>query len=428
MENDVLYALFRSCSGVSTDTRSIKGGELFIALKGDRFNGNEFVAHAIKQGCTAALTDDPAVAQEVAEAHYVTDVLKALQSLATMHRNSLPTVIIGLTGSNGKTTTKELLRDVLATKYSSYATRGNLNNHIGVPLSLLEITPDHEYAVIEMGANAQGEIALLSSISQPDYGMITNIGKAHIEGFGGLEGVKKGKGELFGFLRREKRRAFVNAADPVLLNLAQGMETILYGTDVHSPDVYMIDAEPFLTIGWSHHSYFSAPIVTHLVGEYNLANITAAIAIGRYFGVDPDAINSAIAAYRPDNNRSERRSTERNELILDAYNANPTSMQHALQSFARNSATRKLCILGDMLELGDETLNEHAAIIELVRSLKLNAIFVGPHFRDANDGGELFFEDLNAAEAYLKECKPSHLHILLKGSRGMRLEHLLPLL
>lgn len=429
MNIDTLYSAFLNSTGVTTDTRSIRGGELFVALRGDRFNGNTFVGQALQAGCSAAITDDPAVAEKHGNTFLVDDGLLALQALARHHRQTLTqTTVLGLTGSNGKTTSKELIRDVLATSYPTYATRGNLNNHIGVPLSVLEIKAEHRFAVIEMGANAQGEIALLSSICLPDYGYITNIGKAHLEGFGGIEGVKKGKSELFKHLKNSGGKVFINAADPVMLELSQGNMRILFGTEVDSPDVYILESHPTLSIGWSHHSYFSGKVITQLSGDYNLSNIAAAIAIGRYFEVPHEAINKALSAYTPTNNRSERRNTGQNTLILDAYNANPTSMAHALKSFASDPANEKLCILGDMFELGSATADEHHRIVELLNELHLPALLAGKHFATAAEGRISAFESTDALTEHLREHPVRGKTILLKGSRGMGLEKLLPLL
>lgn len=428
MQTAQLYTLFLKSSGVTTDTRKLSLNGLFFALSGARFNGNAFAQQALDAGCLAAIIDDQEYATGDARLILVPDVLKALQELATHHRLQMPAKVIGLTGSNGKTTSKELLRDVLAQKFKTYATKGNLNNHIGVPLSLLEIQHHHEMAVIEMGANAQGEIAQLSAIAQPDFGLITNIGKAHLEGFGGIEGVKKGKGELFRFLRSNDRMVFVNAADPVLLELSEGLRRVLYGTDVYSPEVYIVESNPLLTIGWSHQSYFKTAVHTKLTGDYNIGNIAAAIAIGRYFGIDHELINSALENYTPDNNRSERRKTANNQLILDAYNANPSSMTHALKSFATSSDDAKLCILGDMYELGSAAPAEHAAIIALVHALKLKAIFVGSLFQAQVQPNDLSFETTAALREYLDQERLQGQTILLKGSRGMKLEQVIDLL
>jgi UDP-N-acetylmuramoyl-tripeptide--D-alanyl-D-alanine ligase len=429
MNINELYTAFRQSTGVTTDTRSIKGGELFVALRGDRFDGNAFVDKALEAGCSAAITDHPATAEKHPNAILVENGLTALQELARHHRAQLSgTTVIGLTGSNGKTTSKELIRDVLASSFPTYATKGNLNNHIGVPLSVLEITAEHRFAVIEMGANAQGEIALLSSICMPNFGYITNIGKAHLEGFGGLEGVKKGKSELFKHLRSTGGRVFINAADPVMLELSQGNNRILFGTEVDSPDVYIVEPSPTLSIGWSHHSYFSGKIKTQLTGDYNLGNFAAAIAIGRYFDVAPDAINMALSSYTPENNRSERRSTAKNTVILDAYNANPSSMAHALRSFANDPAHDKLCILGDMFELGEASDTEHRAIVQLADELKLPYLLAGSYFKASAHDLTRAFETTEALATWLTNHPVAGKTILLKGSRGMRLEQLLPLL
>lgn len=428
MQIEHLYAIFLQSSGISTDTRKIQADNLFFALSGDRFNGNSFAQQALRSGCIAAVIDDADYAIEDQRMILVPNVLQTLHELATHHRLRMKAKVIALTGSNGKTTSKELLRDVLAQKYSTYATKGNLNNHIGVPLSLLEIRPEHEMAVIEMGANAQGEIAMLCAIAQPDFGFITNIGKAHLEGFGGIEGVKRGKGELFRFLRSNDRMAFVNAADPVILELSEGLRRVLYGTDVYSPEVYVVQSSPLLTIGWSHQSYFNTAVHTKLTGDYNVGNIASAIAIGRHFAVDHELINAALSAYTPENNRSERKKTAKNELILDAYNANPTSMSHALKSFAASTDAAKICILGDMYELGDAAPAEHKAIIELVHSLKLDAIFVGALFKAQASSSDLCFNTTAELRDYLSEHSMKSRTILLKGSRGMRLEEVVDLL
>lgn len=430
MDIDQLYALFKRSSGVTTDSRNCPPNSLYIALKGDRFDGNDFVESALASGCKAALTNQAHLAEKFDQAYLVENGLEVLQNLARHHRKQLVnTTIIGLTGSNGKTTSKELLRDVLLTTFPTHATQGNLNNHIGVPLSILQIDGDrHRYAIIEMGANAQGEIAFLSEIADPDYGFITNIGHAHLEGFGGPEGVKKGKRELFNYLKKHNRTVFVNATDPVLLEISEGIHRELFGTDVHSPEVFVIGNSPTLTIGWSHHSYLSPAVETKLVGDYNIGNLATAIAIGRYFDVKHEAINEALSAYRPDNNRSEQRKTERNTLVLDAYNANPTSMTHALRSFSEAFEEPRLCILGDMFELGSAAAQAHEEIIALTRRLKLNAVFVGKHFCEVATSDDHCFSTTELLLEYLKEKKISDTTILIKGSRGMQLERCVELL
>lgn len=427
MQISDLYDLFRASSGVCTDTRKIQKDQLFFALKGANFDGNRFVDLALTGGCKAAVVDDPALAKQEG-CILVPDVLTALQEVARHHRRQMQAKIIGLTGSNGKTSSKELLNAVLSTTYPTYATKGNLNNHIGVPLSLLEIREDHAFAVIEMGANAQGEIAELSGIAEPDFGVITNIGKAHLEGFGGLAGVKKGKRELFDFLKGNDGVAFVNAADPLLLEVSEGMHRELYGTDVHSPEVYLVQESPTLKFAWSHHAYFCKEVSTHLTGTYNLNNIATAIAVGRYFHVEPEKINEAIASYVPSNHRSQIMETEHNTLILDAYNANPSSMEEALRSFASFEGANKCCVLGDMFELGSEAKAEHLRVRDLASSLGFKIFLVGKHFEEIAEDEDTVFPSTEALEAHMRKEPLRGCTILLKGSRGMQLERLIPLL
>lgn len=430
MDISVLYQLFTSSTGVTTDTRKILGGEIFFALKGDRFNGNQYAEFALSNGCAFAVIDETEYHTEDDRLIVVNDVLETLQNLARHHRSHIQARVIGLTGSNGKTTSKELMRDVLSRRFRTYATKGNLNNHIGVPLSILEITEEHEFAVIEMGANAQGEIAFLCTISDPDFGFITNIGKAHLEGFGGPEGVKKGKKELFDYLREKRRKVFVNATDPILLSISEGTERKLYGTEVHGPDVYLIKKHPTISYGWSSEFYSSEEVQTQLAGDYNLGNIAIAVAVGLYFGVPADDINKAISNYQPSNNRSERRQGRHNTLIMDAYNANPTSMTNALRSFAESGDDQKLCILGDMFEMGDAALIEHQNIIQLAEELKLETWFVGGLFTSAGAGNthSHFFKTTASVLEQLKKHPLKNRTILLKGSRGMQLEQLVDLL
>ena len=428
MDIQALYSLFLSSSGVTTDTRNLKKGQLFFALKGEHFNGNSYASAAIEAGCVGAVIDEEKHDTKEGKCILVKDVLDSLQALARFHRRSLDCTVIGLTGSNGKTTSKELLRDVLQKKYSTLATQGNLNNHIGVPLTLLELTAEHKMAVIEMGANAQKEIAFLSGISQPDYGFITNIGKAHLEGFGGEEGVKIGKKELFDYLKTKESPVFVNASDPILMEMSEGMHRILYGTDEASPNVYLTQNEPTLHFGWSHNSYTSGDQETQLTGSYNISNIAVAIAIGRYFEVDAEDINTALREYTPTNNRSELRTTEKNALILDAYNANPSSMKHALQSFAGNQSANKLCILGDMFELGEASAKEHMAVVSYLEKLQLKAILVGVHFSDLVQQYFQTYRTTEEALVALREANLSNHTLLIKGSRGMALERLLEVL
>ena len=429
MDIPFLYRLFLSSTGVTTDTRNLQKGQLFFALKGDRFDGNQYAQAAIDAGCVAAIVDDPQHASPSDNRYLVANVLPALQELAAYHRKQMNCKVIGLTGSNGKTTSKELIRDVLSTTYKTYATKGNLNNHIGVPLSLLEIKSDHEFAIIEMGANAQKEIAFLSSLSQPDFGYITNIGKAHLEGFGGEEGVKKGKKELFDQLRAQGKPVFINTNDAALMDISEGMNRILFGSEKHLPLVEYVTQEPFLTFRWKTDSYQSPDVLTQLKGAYNISNAAIAIAIGAHFHVSPEHINIALSSYTPENNRSQLKKTDRNELILDAYNANPTSMEHALLSFERGDAKMKICILGDMFELGESSAHEHKAIVDLAEKLGLKAIFVGSHFRHpALAAQKKWFADTETLKAHLIEEPLGGYQILIKGSRGMRLEQIVDIL
>lgn len=428
MELKTLHALFLSSTGVTTDTRSIQANQLFFALKGERFNGNTYAQKALEEGAKACVIDEAEYHVEDGTTILVDDVLTTLQQLASFHRNSLDITVIGLTGSNGKTTSKELIRDVLRQKYATLATIGNLNNHIGVPLTLLRLTEEHEFAVIEMGANAQREIAFLAGIAQPDYGYITNIGKAHLEGFGGEAGVKKGKKELFDYIEETSGKVFANASDPVMLEISEGIERILFGTDVNSPDVYLLKKEPTIHFGWSHHSYFSGEQPTQLTGAYNINNIAAAIAIGRYFEVEAELINTALTSYKPENNRSEIKHTENNALILDAYNANPSSVKHALESFAVFNAEEKLCILGDMFELGEASKEEHADVVRQLTQLNLEALLVGEHFNRVEQSSFRTFTTTEDALAWLQASNFKNKIILLKGSRGMALERLVPAL
>lgn len=428
MDIQFLYRLFLSSSGVTTDTRNLQRGQLFFALKGERFDGNRYAQAAIDAGCSA-IVDDASLSGLNDRIYVVNDALKTLQALAAHHRLQMPCTVIGLTGSNGKTTSKELIRDVLSTTYKTFATRGNLNNHIGVPLSLLEINDDHTFAIIEMGANAQKEIEFLSSLAQPDFGFITNIGKAHLEGFGGEEGVKKGKKELFDHLRKQGKPVFVNANDHVLMEISEGMTRNLYGTEAHHPLVEFVTQEPFLTFRWTNSTYQSPDVSTQLKGAYNISNVAIAIAIGQHFNVSPDKINKALSGYTPENNRSQLKTTERNELIMDAYNANPTSMAHALESFAKSAATSKMCILGDMFELGDSSAHEHTVIVKLTEALNLAAIFVGSHFQHpALAANKKWFADTEQLKKHFIDEPIDGHQILIKGSRGMRLEQIVDIL
>lgn len=422
MDTAALYEIYKRAGKVSTDTRSALEGTVFFCLKGPNFDANTFAEKALEQGAEHVVADDPALKGKK-NITVTRDALSALQQLARYHRNRLKCPVIGLTGSNGKTTNKELIAAVLEKKYAVSFTRGNLNNHIGVPLTLLSIPADAEIAVIEMGANHQGEIKALSEIAAPDSGMITNIGKAHLEGFGGLEGVRKGKGELFNFLRKNPdHRVFVNADDPVLTDMARGMNTVTFGTRKGA----YVTGRPLsgVTAGlrYKEGDFESDEIVTQLVGGFNFSNILAAVCIGRTFGVEHGAVKEALEAYRPSLNRSQLLKTERNTLILDAYNANPSSMAFAVQNFAERPEKNKIAVLGQMLELGDTADEEHAALVAQVRALGLKAFFVGPLFSKADTTGLLCFDTTEDLLDHLRNNPLRNHTVLLKGSRLVALE------
>ena len=412
-----LYDLFRDHPRVTTDSRHIEPGGIFFALKGERFDGNRFAAESLRLGAAFAVADDPALRDDPAAREgrliVVDDALGALQELAREHRRELGIPVLAVTGSNGKTTTKELLRRVLSERFTVLATGGNLNNHIGVPLTLLSLTREAEFAVVEMGASARGEIALLASIAEPNYGLITNIGRAHLDGFGGPEGVRRGKGELFDFLRDNGGRAFVAAEDATLTAMAREREPMA----VEYYSLALADDVP-----------------CHLEGEYNRANVAAAVAVGRYFGIAEERILHAVDSYVPTNNRSQRMLTERNTLILDCYNANPSSMQAALDNFLvqqPDAGAGKAVILGDMLGLGDWSRDEHRHVVRLAaRDTQARILLVGEHFAEACRSLDPLppnvtcFPTRQELEEHLDRNPLSGSLILVKGSRGIGLEHL----
>ncbi len=429
-----IYELFQKSKGVTTDTRKSGDGMLYFALRGANFNGNTFAAQAIKNGCVAAVIDDKDVWTE--GMILVDDSLTALQELATYHRLRLGTKLLALTGSNGKTTTKELIMQVLSKKYRIIGTQGNFNNHIGVPLTLLRIKDDTEIAVVEMGANHQKEIALLCRIAQPDYGMITNIGKAHLAGFGGIEGVKKGKGEMFDHLRATGGTIFVNASNPTLKNMLADArnEIIKYATDEHTPAFCkgrLLASDIFLNVkiqksnSASEYEKESTDIHTKLAGHHNLENLLAAACIGMYFGIDLAEIRDAIEAYIPSNNRSQVLKTKNNTVVLDHYNANPTSMEAAIQNFYTYTKGPKVLILGDMLELDESSMEEHKKIIDDVNKLDAKAFFVGPIFNELLKDEKNAFTTSEELRQHLANIPVKNATILLKGSRGIKLEVIL---
>ena len=437
-----IYKLFTSCNGVTTDTRTLKGGEMFFALKGENFDGNEYAMKALETGAAyAVVNEDSAVANsDDTRLLLVKDTLVALQELARWHRSvtlvdGKPLRVIGLTGTNGKTTTKELLREVLSVKYNVTATEGNLNNSIGVPLTLLKINAQTQLAIVEMGASHPGDIKELVDIALPNFGLVTNVGKAHLLGFGSFEGVKATKGELYDYLRRTSDKVFLNVDNPHLCQMATERNlhsdperpdslVLPYGLDYQGAKVLPSSAEyPYLRIRLSDDKV----IETNLVGSYNADNVMAALAVGQYFGVSLEDGVAAIEAYVPSNNRSQMTKTERNTLIVDAYNANPTSMAAALENFSNVDAECKVALLGDMLELGNESFEEHLSLIRSVSSRGFFKVcFVGKEFlkasTEATFESAVFFETSDALAQWLHENPVDGATVLIKGSRGTRME------
>ncbi|MGQ0829831.1 MAG: UDP-N-acetylmuramoyl-tripeptide--D-alanyl-D-alanine ligase [Bacteroidota bacterium] len=428
-----LYNHFLKNPLVCTDTREIQAGSIFFALKGSNFNANQFAEKAIQAGCSLAVIDEKEFKKD--ERYFlVDDVLIALQQLANHHRKQLSIPVIAITGTNGKTTSKELLNAVLSEKYKVLATKGNLNNHIGVPLTLLNIKKDHEIAIIEMGANHQGEIAILCSIAEPEFGMITNIGKAHLEGFGGLEGVIKAKSELYHFIKQKKGKLFVNADNELLKKLSEGINRVTFGTSAEMNFIgKFIESNPFVKLKCSvkTDSLDKKPTIsTQLVGKYNFENILAAACIGNYFGVSDDHVKRGLEKYVSSNNRSQVMKTKNNLLLLDAYNANPSSMTAAIENFAQMDQQNKMVILGDMLELGDDSAKEHAAIVNLLKQKNINTVLlIGNHFAEA---GKIInaktFSNSEEVLQYLKQHPVKNTTILIKGSRGIKLEKVIEVL
>ena len=427
MEIQKLYKIFRSCGSVVTDTRKITPGSLFFALKGDRFDANTFAAEALEKGAGAVVIDNPQYAVDH-RTIVVNDSLEALQKLASFHREQLGIPIIGLTGSNGKTTTKELMHAVLSKRFRAGATVGNVNNHIGVPLTLLSFTTETEIGIVEMGANHQKEIAFLCGIAKPDYGYITNFGKAHLEGFGGVEGVIKGKSEMYDFLFSHDKTAFINLDDALQTSRSENHKRVTFGFNRTDADVNItaIEADPFVTI-----TFDGGTIHSKLIGRYNANNIALAVAVGVHFGVPDADIIAALEAYTPENNRSQLMEKGGNRIILDAYNANPSSMAAALENFQKLEAAHKVAFLGDMFELGPESAAEHAAVSDLAAGVRADAIYlVGKDFSaNRNPAPHLrYFESFEALADFLPHNRPQNSTILIKGSRGMALERILDLL
>lgn len=423
MEIQELYEIYCQHPFITTDTRKLQKGDLFFALKGPNFNGNLFAKQAIEEGAAYAIVDEEIQIQND-QVIKVNDSLKTLQQLAAHHRNQLNIPFIGITGSNGKTTTKELIHAVLSSHFTTYTTRGNLNNHIGVPITILNIRKDAEMAVIEMGANHLREIASYCEYTRPNFGLITNIGKAHLEGFGSADNVRKGKGELFDFFYDHKGHAFVNADDPNVLELSQKLtHKTLYGQSSKPSSGKILSSDPFLEL--EIQSPFQLTIKTHLVGNYNAPNVFAAVTIGHYFNVPKEKIKSAIENYIPANSRSQMMQQGSNTFILDAYNANPGSMKAAIDNFAAMKGDHKILILGDMKELGADSPKEHQAVIELLNHYTWSKIVLtGPEFAKVNHSF-LQFPDSEAARQWFKNQLIENSLILIKGSRSMKMERVL---
>jgi len=418
-----LYELYRQHPSVQTDTRKLKTGDLFFALKGPNFNGNTFVRQALDQGAAYCVIDEPAYAVE-GKTFLVNDVLTTLQELARHHRSRFSIPFLAITGSNGKTTTKELIHAVLSSHYRTSTTEGNLNNHIGVPLTLLKVRADAEFAVIEMGANHQQEIASYCRVALPTHGLITNCGKAHLEGFGGVEGVRKGKGELFEHLRYAGGVAFVMWDYDYLHPMSQGItELITYGTRDAAYAGEVVQSDPFLEVRFTKG--FSGNIRTRLVGSYNLPNVLAAVAVGSHFGVPEEKIRTAIEAYNPSNSRSQLVQKGANRIILDAYNANPSSMKLAIENFAQVREDNKVLVLGAMAELGEDSLEEHRSLVELIGQHSWREVLlVGGDFRKIDHPYKSFDQAADAGE-WLQRQHPSGWSFLVKGSRSTGMEQVL---
>ncbi|ESU21457.1 murF protein [Flavobacterium enshiense DK69] len=427
MRIEDIYQCFLQSTGVCTDTRKITSDCLFVALKGDNFDANEFAQQALNNGAAFAIIDNKKYFTDEDKMLLVSDSLKALQDLANYHRQELGLPIIALTGSNGKTTTKELINAVLSKKYITKATVGNLNNHIGVPLTLLSFNEDTDIGIVEMGANHQKEIEMLCEIAEPDYGYITNFGKAHLEGFGGVEGVIKGKSELYQYLEKHQKTVFINLDDPIQ---KEKTETLTRSTFSQSEKadikIDSASANPMVKI-----SFNNLEINSHLIGIYNANNINAAITIGKYFNVSDADIKEAIENYIPSNNRSQLMEKNGNHIILDAYNANPSSMSAAIENFIQLEGHNKIAILGDMFELGKESINEHKKVIDLLlKQTQIETYFVGKDFfANKTENNHLhFYDSYDTFATFFQTKKPTGKTILIKGSRGMALERTLEIL
>ena len=431
MDIEALYKIFCEHPVITTDTRDCPQGSIFFALRGETFNGNAFAMKALESGCSYAVIDEMPAGIHDGRLIKVDDVLTTLQQLARYHRRALGTKIIGVTGTNGKTTTKELIAAVLGEKYNVLYTQGNFNNHIGVPKTLLRLRPEHDIAVIEMGANHPGEIKTLVDIVEPDCGIITNVGRAHLGGFGSFEGVIKTKGELYDFLRSGHKPVFVDAANPYLMGMTEGLELVRYSTeplDGLKVRGEVIECAPCLTFAWGVDGGQQHRVETHLIGDYNILNMLAAATVGITFGVGEQQVTHALASYIPQNNRSQLTVTERNKLVVDAYNANPTSMSAALNNFSVMRADNKMMILGSMAELGEVSLEEHKKIVEAIKASGIKDVWlVGEEFGKTNHPFRQFADVDEVKQAIMAE-QPTGRCILIKGSNSQKLFQLPELL
>jgi UDP-N-acetylmuramoyl-tripeptide--D-alanyl-D-alanine ligase len=427
MDINYIHSLFLKCKSVSIDTRKIEPNSLFVAIKGDRFDANTFAAEALEKGASYVIIDNKNYFIDQRTV-LVEDSLITLQELAKFHRAYLKLPIIALTGSNGKTTTKELINVVLSKKYKTKATIGNLNNHIGVPLTLLSFNAETEIGIVEMGANHKKEIEFLCELAKPDYGYITNFGKAHLEGFGGVEGVIEAKSEMYQYLFENNKLAFINLEDPIQVEKAKTLKSYAFGInkDYANVNITAVSANPFVEI-----NYLNLRIKSHLIGLYNANNINAALTIGKYFEVEDNAIKVALESYIPENNRSQLLNKGTNQIILDAYNANPSSMAVAIENFIQLDNPNKIMILGDMFELGQESPQEHKAIVTMLcNEEKVKCYFIGKAFYDnrIDKDNYSFYDTFDSFASCLKETKIGNSTILIKGSRGMALERTLDFL
>jgi UDP-N-acetylmuramoyl-tripeptide--D-alanyl-D-alanine ligase len=423
MNIEDIYKIYQQFPSIQTDSRKLQRDDFFFALKGPNFNGNDFAKQALDSGAAYVVADEKLnFADE--RILKVDDVLETLQQLAKHHREQFHIPFIAITGSNGKTTTKELLHEVLSTTFKTYTTKGNLNNHIGIPLTILKIKSDAEIAVIEMGANHLNEISGYCRYAQPTHGLITNIGKAHLEGFGGVENVKKGKGELFEYLKNNKGTAFVNTDDASVFDLSKSMkDVIFYGSKSQKAKGIIIENDPFIKVKIEEEDPIS--ILTHLVGAYNLPNVLAAFCVGTYFNVEKEKIKKTIENYAPSNSRSQLIQTDTNTIILDAYNANPGSMRAAIENFTNLKSDKKVLLLGSMMELGKDSKQEHEAIVSLIDQYKWYAVvLVGKNFKEIKSNYILCDNSLQARD-WFKNAHLQNAQILIKGSRSMQMEKVL---